>query len=140
MILPYTQTMRIIRTNTILKFYNIFKFSDYIHQIFSTSTLFYQSPLKTRSRAVNMKTEVEIISTWKLNFLEIPLKLNLKYKMFFIKVIILNSMNLESAAKQCCGHTAIILYGIWIKQSGAMVFIFNLDKVSPKKLIPTMNI
>ena len=90
--------MRIIRTNTILKFYNIFKFSDYIHQIFSTSTLFYQSPLKTRSRAVNMKTEVEIISTWKLNFLEIPLKLNLKYKMFFIKVIILNSMNLESAA------------------------------------------
>ena len=33
-----------------------------------------------------------------------------------------------------------IFYGIWIKQSGAMVFIFNLDKVSLKKLFPTMNI
>ena len=33
-----------------------------------------------------------------------------------------------------------IFYGIWIAQSGAMVFIFNLDKVSLKKLFPTMNI
>ena len=32
-----------------------------------------------------------------------------------------------------------IFYGIWIKQSGAMVFILNLDKVSLKKLFPTMN-
>ena len=30
--------------------------------------------------------------------------------------------------------------GIWIKQSGAMVFIFNVDKVSLKKPFPTMNI
>ena len=38
------------------------------------------------------------------------------------------------------GPTASIFYVIWIKQSGAMVFIFNLDKVSLKKLSPTMNI
>ena len=38
------------------------------------------------------------------------------------------------------GHTASIFHGIWIKQSGAMVFIFNLDKVLLKKLFPTMNI
>ena len=38
------------------------------------------------------------------------------------------------------GPTATIFYGIWIKQSGAMVFIVNLDKVSLKKLFPTMNI
>ena len=38
------------------------------------------------------------------------------------------------------GPTASIFYGIWIKQSGAMVFIFNLDKVLLKKLFPTMNI
>ena len=30
--------------------------------------------------------------------------------------------------------------GIWIKQIGAMVLLFNLDKVSLKKLVPTMNI
>ena len=29
---------------------------------------------------------------------------------------------------------------IWIAQSGAMVFILNLDNVSLKKLFPTMNI
>ena len=38
------------------------------------------------------------------------------------------------------GHTASIFYGKWIKQSVAMVFIFNLDKLSLKKLFPTMNI
>ena len=38
------------------------------------------------------------------------------------------------------GPTASIFYGIWIEQSGAMVCIFNLDKVSLKKLFPTMNI
>ena len=38
------------------------------------------------------------------------------------------------------GSTASIFYGIWIKQSSAMVFVFNLDKVSLKKLFPTMNI
>ena len=38
------------------------------------------------------------------------------------------------------GPTDSIFYGIWIKQIGAMVFIFNLDKVSLKKLFPTMNI
>ena len=38
------------------------------------------------------------------------------------------------------GPTASIFYGIWIIQSGPMVFIFNLDKVSLKKLFPTMNI
>ena len=36
--------------------------------------------------------------------------------------------------------TQTIFYGIWMKQSVAMVFIFNLDKVSLKKLFPTMNI
>ena len=35
---------------------------------------------------------------------------------------------------------ASIFYRIWIKQSVAMVFIFILDKVSLKKLFPTMNI
>ena len=38
------------------------------------------------------------------------------------------------------GLTASIFYGIWIKQSGAMVCIVNLDKVLLKKLFPTMNI
>ena len=38
------------------------------------------------------------------------------------------------------GPKASIFHGIWIKQSGAIVFIFNLDKVSLKKLFPTMNI
>ena len=38
------------------------------------------------------------------------------------------------------GHTASIFYGIWIKQSVAMAFRFNLDKLSLKKLFPTMNI
>ena len=38
------------------------------------------------------------------------------------------------------GPTASIFYGIWIKQSSAMVFIFNLYKVLLKKLFPTMNI
>ena len=33
-----------------------------------------------------------------------------------------------------------IFYGVWIKQSGAMVYIFNLDKVLLKKLFPTINI
>ena len=37
------------------------------------------------------------------------------------------------------GPTASIFYGIWITKSGAMVFILNLDKVSLKKLFPTMN-
>ena len=34
----------------------------------------------------------------------------------------------------------LMRYGIWIKQSVGMVFIFNLDKLSLKKLFPTMNI
>ena len=38
------------------------------------------------------------------------------------------------------GPTAIIFYGLWIKQSSAMTFIFNLDKLLLKKLFPTMNI
>ena len=38
------------------------------------------------------------------------------------------------------GPTASIFYGIWINQSVAMVFIFNLDNLSLKKLFPTMNI
>ena len=38
------------------------------------------------------------------------------------------------------GPTASIFYGIWIIQSGATVFILNLDKISLKKLFPTMNI
>ena len=38
------------------------------------------------------------------------------------------------------GPTASIFWGIWIKQIGAMVLIFDLDKVSLKKLVPTMNI
>ena len=38
------------------------------------------------------------------------------------------------------GPTASIFYGIWIKQSVAMVFIFNLDKLSLKKLFPTMKV
>ena len=38
------------------------------------------------------------------------------------------------------GPTASIFYGIWIKQSSAMIFILNLDKVLLKKLFPTMNI
>ena len=33
-----------------------------------------------------------------------------------------------------------IFYGISITQSGAQAFIFNLDKISLKKLFPTMNI
>ena len=36
--------------------------------------------------------------------------------------------------------TASIFYRIWIEQSGVMVFILNLDKISLKKLFPTMNI
>ena len=38
------------------------------------------------------------------------------------------------------GPTASIFYGIQIIKSGAMVCIFNLDKVLLKKLFPTMNI
>ena len=38
------------------------------------------------------------------------------------------------------GHRANIFIEIWIKQSRSMVFIFNIDKVSLKKLFPTMNI
>ena len=34
----------------------------------------------------------------------------------------------------------LVFYGIWITQSGAMVFILNLDNISLKKLFPTMNI
>ena len=36
--------------------------------------------------------------------------------------------------------TASIFYGIWIIESGATVFTLNLDKISLKKLFPTMNI
>ena len=49
----------------------------------------------------------------------------------------------HSKIQQYCGPngpTASIFYGIWIKQSCAMGFILNLDKVLPKKLFPTMNI
>ena len=48
----------------------------------------------------------------------------------------------QAKSKLYCGPngpTASIFYGIWIKQSGAMVFILNLDKVLLKKLFPTMN-
>ena len=38
------------------------------------------------------------------------------------------------------GPRANIFNDLWIKQSGAIVFIFNLDKVLLKKLFPTMNI
>ena len=38
------------------------------------------------------------------------------------------------------GPTASIFHGIKITKSGAMVCILNLDKVSLKKLFPTMNI
>ena len=38
------------------------------------------------------------------------------------------------------GPTASIFYGICIRQSGAMGFILNLDKILLKKLFPTMNI
>ena len=38
------------------------------------------------------------------------------------------------------GPTASIFYGIWIRQSSAMAFIWDLDKISLKKLFPTMNI
>ena len=38
------------------------------------------------------------------------------------------------------GPTASIFYRILITQSVAMVFILNLDKVSLKKLFPTINI
>ena len=52
-------------------------------------------------------------------------------------------LQLPGYVQLCCGPygpTASIFYGIWIKQIGAMVFIFNLDKVLLKKLFPTMNI
>ena len=45
----------------------------------------------------------------------------------------------KSAILWAYGPTASIFCGIWIKQSVAMVSIFNLDKVSLKKLFPTMN-
>ena len=38
------------------------------------------------------------------------------------------------------GPTASIFYRIWRKQSGAMVFTLNFDKVLLKKRFPTMNI
>ena len=38
------------------------------------------------------------------------------------------------------GPTAGLFFEIWTTQSGAMVFILNLDKVLLKKLFPTMNI
>ena len=41
--------------------------------------------------------------------------------------------------KQVFSPTASIFHGIWIKQSSAMFFISNLDKVSQKKRFPTMN-
>ena len=46
-------------------------------------------------------------------------------------------------SQQYCGPngpTATIFYGICIRQSGAMVFILNLDNISLKKLFPTMHI
>ena len=49
----------------------------------------------------------------------------------------------QAKSQQYCGPngpTASIFDGIWITQSGAMIFILNLDKVSLKKLFPTMNI
>ena len=38
------------------------------------------------------------------------------------------------------GPAASIFYGILITPNGAMVYIFNLDKVSLKKLFPMMDI
>ena len=49
----------------------------------------------------------------------------------------------QAKSKLYCGPngpTPSIFYGIWIKQNVGMVFIFNLDKLSLKKLFPTMNI
>ena len=49
----------------------------------------------------------------------------------------------QAKSQQYCrpeGPTASIFYGIWIKQSVALVFVVNLDKVLLKKLFPTMNI
>ena len=49
----------------------------------------------------------------------------------------------KQKSKQYCGPngpTASIFYEIWIKQSVGMIFIFNLGKVSLKKLFPTINI
>ena len=46
----------------------------------------------------------------------------------------------KSAILWAYGPTASIFYGIWIIQSGPMVFIFNLDNISLKQLFPTMNI
>ena len=49
----------------------------------------------------------------------------------------------QAMSKQYCGPygpKACTFYEIWIKECGAMVFIFNLDKVSLKKRFPTMNI
>ena len=47
--------------------------------------------------------------------------------------------------KKCFKQILVIKKGeiacwIWITKSGAMVFIFNLDKILLKKLLPTMNI
>ena len=50
-----------------------------------------------------------------------------------------------NVASEMCVQQAIrpqdsIFYGIWIKQSSAMIFTFNLDKVLLKTLFPTVNI
>ena len=49
----------------------------------------------------------------------------------------------KAKSQQYCGPngpTASIFYGILITQSGAMVFVLNLDKILLKQLFPTMNI
>ena len=48
--------------------------------------------------------------------------------------------NAFGESRKLTGRRASIFYGIWIKQSSAMVFISNLNKISIKKLFPTMNI
>ena len=63
--------------------------------------------------------------------------------MILILIMLMKNITVRLKIQQYCGPngpTASIFYGIWIKQSRAMVFIFNLDKISLKKLFPTMNI
>ena len=64
------------------------------------------------------------------------IKLPLKNKHKISKLLSLLPSKLR---KEKFGPTASIFYGIWITQSGSVVFIFNLDKVLLKKLCPTMN-
>ena len=64
-------------------------------------------------------------------------------KIEFTQLFLFLPSSCHSKSKLYCGPkspTASIFYGIWIIQSDAMVFKLNLDKISLKKLFPTMNI